>query len=208
MLNGLIGKKIGMTQIFSEDGRMHPVTVLEAGPCVVLRVKSKDSDGYDAVQLGFSEKKKNVGKPAAGFFKALNVKPVRTIREYRIAKAVELKTGETVGAALFDGVKKIDVQGVSKGRGFAGAVKRWGKHRGPESHGSMSVRAPGSAGANTDPARVIKGKHYPGHMGAENVTVRNLRIVKVDAAKNLLYVRGAVPGANGGVVEIRKSPRQ
>lgn len=202
---GLLGRKLGMTQIFAEDGKINPVTVLESGPCVVLKVKTADTDGYKAVQLGFAEKKKNVNKPLKGIFAAVNVKTMAVIREFRVEKDLQVKAGDTVGASLLEGVQKVDIRSVTKGRGFAGMVKRYNKKRGPESHGSMNVRGPGSIGSNTTPARVLKGKRMPGHMGNVFQTARNLKVVKVDQAKNLLYVRGAVPGPTGAIVEIRES---
>lgn len=207
MLNGLLGKKIGMTQVYGEDGIVQPVTVLEAGPCVVTGVRTKDDHGYNAVQLGYVQRK-TADKPAMGLFNALKVKPLRFLREFRVADKVEVKAGETVGASLFEDAKRVDVRGLSKGRGFAGMVKRFHKKRGPAGHGSMNVRAPGSIGCNTTPARVIKGKRMPGHMGYDEVTSKNLKVIKVDAAKNLLFVRGSIPGPNGGIVEIRKSLKQ
>lgn len=207
MVDALLGKKIGMTQIFGDKGQAIPVTVLEAGPCVVVGVRTVEKDGYNAVQLGYGIKRKP-NKPTEGVFKAAKTKPARWIRERRVKEASTLKAGDEVKANIFDGVKYVDVIGISKGRGFQGMVKRYHKHRGPESHGSMQMRAPGSIGSNTSPARVLKGKKMPGHMGVDRITVQNIPLVRLDAEKNLMFLNGAVPGPPGNVVMIQKSRRQ
>jgi large subunit ribosomal protein L3 len=205
---GLIGRKVGMTQIFAEDGNQVPVTLIEAGPCTVVGVKTKDSHGYDALQLGFDPKKKNVTKPAAGLFKKLNLPPMRVLRETRlekIDKAQAYQVGQTLTVEIFAPGELVDVMGVSKGKGFQGGVKRHGWSGGDATHGSMFHRAPGSIGASSDPSRVWPGHHLPGRMGGEQRTVLNVRVVRVLPEQNLVLVRGAVPGGNGGLVMIRKS---
>jgi large subunit ribosomal protein L3 len=207
---GLIGRKVGMTQIFGDDGNQIPVTVLEAGPCTVVGVRTKDSHGYDALQVGFEARKKNVSKPAAGVFKKLNLTPMRVLRELRLDRAAAEKLGSyTVGQALtvdiFAPGELVDIVGVSKGKGFQGGVKRHGWYGGDATHGSMFHRAPGSIGASSDPSRVWPGHRLPGRMGGERRTVLNVRVVRVLPEQNLVLVRGAVPGASGGLVMIRKS---
>ena len=205
---GLIGRKVGMTQIFAEDGNQVPVTLIEAGPCTIVGVKTKDSHGYDALQLGFDPKKKNVTKPAAGLFKKLNLPPMRVLRETRlekIDKAQAYQVGQTLTVEMFATGELVDVVGVNKGKGFQGGVKRHGWSGGDATHGSMFHRAPGSIGASSDPSRVWPGHHLPGRMGGDRRTVLNVRVVRVLPEQNLVLVRGAVPGANGGLVMIRKS---
>jgi large subunit ribosomal protein L3 len=207
---GLLGRKVGMTQVFGDDGNQIPVTVLEAGPCTVVGIRTKDSHGYDALQLGFEPRKKNVSKPAAGVFKKLNLTPMRFLRELRLDRAAAEKLGTySVGQALtvdiFAPGELVDVVGVSKGKGFQGGVKRHGWYGGDATHGSMFHRAPGSIGASSDPSRVWPGHRLPGRMGGERRTVLNVRVVRVLPEQNLVLVRGAVPGANGGLVMIRKS---
>ena len=207
---GLLGRKVGMTQIFGDDGNQIPVTVIEAGPCTVLGVRTKESHGYDALQVGFEPRKKNVSKPAAGLFKKLNLTPMRVLRELRLDRTAAEKIGAyTVGQALtvdiFAPGEIVDVVGVSKGKGFQGGVKRHGWSGGDATHGSMFHRAPGSIGASSDPSRVWPGHHLPGRMGGERRTVLNVRVVRVLPEQNLVLIRGAVPGANGGLVMIRKS---
>jgi large subunit ribosomal protein L3 len=207
---GLLGRKVGMTQIFGDDGNQIPVTVIEAGPCTVVGVRTKDSHGYDALQVGVEARKKNVSKPAAGVFKKLNLTPMRFLRELRLDKSAAEKLGTyAVGQALtvemFAPGEIVDVVGVSKGKGFQGGVKRHGWSGGDATHGSMFHRAPGSIGASSDPSRVWPGHHLPGRMGGERRTTLNLRVVRVLAEQNLVLIRGAVPGANGGLVMIRKS---
>jgi large subunit ribosomal protein L3 len=207
---GLMGRKVGMTQVFGDDGNQIPVTVIEAGPCTVVGVRTKDSHGYDALQVGFEPRKKNVSKPAAGVFRKLNLTPMRVLRELRLDRAAAEKLSTyTVGQALtveiFAPGELVDVVGVSKGKGFQGGVKRHGWHGGDATHGSMFHRAPGSIGASSDPSRVWPGHRLPGRMGGDRRTVLNIRVVRVLPEQNLVLVRGAVPGANGGLVMIRKS---
>jgi large subunit ribosomal protein L3 len=204
---GLIGRKVGMTQVFGEDGNHLPVTVIQAGPCIVLAVRTRQSHGYDAIQLGFEAKKK-VAKPVAGQFKKLGVDPMRVIREIRLEKSEMLQgyqVGQTVTAELFKPGELVDVVGVTKGKGFQGGVRRHGWYGGDATHGSMFHRAPGSIGASSDPSRVWPGHRMPGRMGGERNTILNLPVVRVMAEQNLVLVRGAVPGANGSLVMIRKS---
>ncbi|HNU07204.1 MAG TPA: 50S ribosomal protein L3 [Pyrinomonadaceae bacterium] len=212
MISGIIGRKLGMTQLFAEDGTVTPVTVIKAGPCVVVQTKSAAGrDGYNAVQLGLVEdnpiKLKNVSKPMRGHFEKTGngLPPTRVLREIRLDGEAEVSVGDQVKADLFTDGDKIEVVGRSKGRGFAGTIKRHKFHRGPESHGSMSVRAPGSIGQSAYPSRVIKGTKSSGHMGDARVTVKGLTVAKVDAENNLIMIRGAVPGANGSLVVVKKS---
>ena len=216
MINGIIGRKLGMTQLFAPDGTVTPVTVIKAGPCVVVQKKSSAGpDGYDAVQLGLVEDKpvrlKNVTKPMRGHFEKTGggTPPTRVLKEFRLDTATsETSVGDKILVDLFADGDSIEVVGQSKGRGFAGTVKRHHFNRGPESHGSMNVRAPGSIGASAYPSRVVKGVRSSGHMGDERVTIRGLTVARVDVENNLLMVRGAVPGANGSVVIIKKAVRQ
>jgi large subunit ribosomal protein L3 len=215
MINGIIGRKLGMTQLFAADGTVTPVTVIKAGPCVVVQKKSSAGpDGYDAVQLGLVEDKpvrlKNVTKPMRGHFEKTGggTPPTRILKEFRLDQAAETSVGDKVLVDVFADGDSIEVVGQSKGRGFAGTVKRHHFNRGPESHGSMNVRAPGSIGASAYPSRVVKGIRSSGHMGDERVTIRGLTVARVDIENNLLMVRGAVPGANGSVVIIKKAARQ
>jgi large subunit ribosomal protein L3 len=212
MISGIIGRKMGMTQIFAEDGTVTPVTVIKAGPCVVVQTKSAAGrDGYNAVQLGLVEEKpirlKNVTKPLQGHFEKTGggLPPTRILRELRLTGEPDASVGDQVKVDLFADGDKIDVVGKSKGRGFAGTIKRHKFSRGPESHGSMNVRAPGSIGQSAYPSRVIKGTRSSGHMGDARVTVQNLTVARVDLDNNLLMVRGAVPGPNGGLVIVKKS---
>jgi len=202
---GLIGRKVGMTQVFDGDGRQVPVTVIQAGPCTVVEVRTRASHGYDALQLGFEAKKKNVVKPQAGHFKKAGVPVMRVLREMRVEKADGYKPGQTLTVEVFAPGELVDVSGISKGKGFQGGVKRHGWHGGDATHGSMFHRAPGSIGASSDPSRVWPGHRLPGRMGGEHRTVLNLEVVRVMAEQNLLVVRGAVPGASGGLVLVRKS---
>jgi large subunit ribosomal protein L3 len=206
-VQGIIGKKVGMTQVYAEDGRAFPVTVIEAGPCVVVQRKAKDKDGYAAVQLGLVEarKVKRVTKPMKGHFEKASLPPCRVLREFRVADGAELKVGDKVSVALFAPGDSVNVTGVSRGLGFQGVVKRHHFRGGAATHGSMFHRAPGSIGASAFPSRTLKGMRAAGHMGSDRVTVRNLQVVRVDASNNLLVVRGSVPGAGGSIVVIRKS---
>lgn len=215
MVNGIIGRKVGMTQIFAEDGTVTPVTVIKAGPCVVVQKKTADGkDGYNAVQLGLVEdnpiKPKNVTKPMRGHFEKTGsgIPPTRILKEIRLDGDAEVNVGDQVKADLFADGDKIDVIGKSKGRGFAGTIKRHKFHRGPESHGSMSVRAPGSIGQSAYPSRVIKGTRSSGHMGDARVTVKGLTVARVDIENNLIMIRGAVPGPNGGLVVVKKTTKK
>jgi len=206
---GLIGKKLGMTQIFGEEGRVIPVTVIKAGPCVVVQKKTEEKDGYSAVQLGFEEiKEKNVTKPLLGHFKKHGVKPQRILREFRWENLDEVKEGDVIKVDILEGYKYVDVEGISKGKGFQGVVKRWGFGGGPASHGTKQWhRRPGAIGAHSWPGRVWKGKKMPGRTGGERVTVKNLEIVEIRKDSNLLLVKGAVPGHNGSYVII-KNPKK
>ena len=204
MQKALIGKKIGMTQIFDEKGNVIPVTVVEAGPCTVVMKKTLENDGYEAVQLGFGDVKvQRVNKPMMGHFKKADVAPKKTLREFKLDIA-SVNVGDTIKADVFAVGEKVDVIGTSKGKGTAGAIKRWNFSRLKESHGTGPVaRHAGSLGACSDPSRVYKGKKLAGHLGCERVTIQNLDIVKVDAENNLLAIKGAVPGPKGGIVVIR-----
>ncbi|HEY3065272.1 MAG TPA: 50S ribosomal protein L3 [Methylomirabilota bacterium] len=205
---GLIGRKVGMTQVFGDDGSHVPVTVIEAGPCTVVGIRSQATHGYDALQLGFGAKKKNVSKPAAGHFKKANVSPMRVLREIRLEKTEKLEgfeVGQTLTVAMFSPGELVDVVGVTKGKGFQGGVKRHGWLGGEATHGSMFHRAPGSIGASSDPSRVWPGHRLPGRMGGQQRTVLNVSVARVMPEQNLVLVRGAVPGANGTLVMIRKS---
>lgn len=228
MQKGIIGKKIGMTQIFDEKGNVIPVTVVEAGPCVVAQIKTVENDGYEAIQLGFGDVKLkiqngtgkgkrvrsdkfkdqpvNITMPLLGHFKKADVAPKRTLREFRVADISAYSVGDIVKADAFAEGDKIDVTGKSKGKGYAGVIKRWNFQRLKETHGSGPVaRHGGSMGACSTPSRVWKGKKMAGHLGAERVTVQNLQVVKIDAENNLIAIKGAVPGPNGGTVTIRDS---
>ena len=217
MINGIIGKKVGMTQLFAADGTVTPVTVIKAGPCVVVQKKSAAGrDGYDAVQLGLVEdrpvKLKNVTKPMQGHFEktGAGVPPTRVLKEIRLdgANGAEVNVGDKVLVDLFAEGDKIELVGRSKGRGFQGTIKRHNFNRGPESHGSMNVRKPGSIGQSAYPSRVIKGTRSSGHMGDDRVTIKGLTVARVDVENNLLMVRGAVPGANGSVVVVKKTQKK
>lgn len=207
MQKALIGKKIGMTQIFDENGNVVPVTVVEAGPCVVSQKKTVENDGYASVQLGYGDLKPHkVNKPMKGHFDKANVAPKRTLREFRFEDTDAYNVGDIVKADVFAAGDKIDVTGTSKGKGYAGVIKRWNFQRLKESHGSGPVaRHGGSIGSCSSPSRVWKGKKMAGHLGAERVTVQNLTVVKVDVENNLIAVKGAVPGPNGGTVVIRET---
>ena len=206
MKKGLIGKKIGMTQIFNEEGKVIPVTVIEAGPCVVSQVKTEETDGYNSIQLGFGAiKESKVNKPERGHFTKANIAPARYLREFRVDSIEDVKVGDELKADIFMAGDKIDIQGTSKGKGFQGVIKRHGQHRGPMGHGSMYHRRPGSMGSTSTPGRVFKGKKLPGHMGAETVTIQNLEVIKVDLDKNIILVKGSVPGAKGSIVKIKSS---
>jgi large subunit ribosomal protein L3 len=208
MVTGIIGRKVGMTQVFDADGTVHPATVIKAGPCVVVQAKSVQTDGYEAVQLGLVEEQPaKVGKPLAGHYKKAGVPPTRVRREVTLAKGAEpMKAGDQVlVTGVFADGDRVDVIGVSRGKGFQGVMKRHNFSGGAATHGSMFHRAPGSIGASSFPSRVIKGMRAAGRMGGDRVTVRNLKVVRVDGENNLLVLRGAVPGAPGGYMVIRKA---
>ena len=206
MKKGIIAKKIGMTQIFAENGILIPVTVLEAGPYVVTQKKTMENDGYEAVQVGFGEvKESKVNKPLKGHFEKAGVTATKLLKEFKLENASEYELGALIKADIFAAGDKIDVSGVSKGKGFQGAIKRHNQHRGPMAHGSKYHRGVGSLSSATTPGKVKKGKKMPGHMGAENVTIQNLEVVRVDADKNLILVKGAVPGNKGSILVIKES---
>ena len=209
MIKGLLGKKVGMTQLLQDDGTVVPVTVIQAGPCVVVQKKTKLKDGYDAVQLGFVEfiKPKRVNQPMTGHFKKANVAPARFVREIGVQGDETANPGDKVMVDIFAQNELVHVVGTSKGRGFAGLIKRHHFRGGRASHGSMFHRAPGSIGSSAYPSRVLKGMRMAGHMGHERVTVQNLRVARIDQENNLLFVRGAVPGPAGGYVVVEKSGR-
>ena len=206
MKKAILGKKIGMTQFFRADGTMIPVTVIEAGPCPVVQKKTVANEGYDSVQLGFAElRDKLANKPRKGHFAKAGVKAMRYLREFRLEDAASYEVGQIVKADVFAEGDKVDVSGTSKGHGFQGVVKRHGQGRGRMTHGSHFHRAPGSMSACSDPSRVFKTKNLPGHMGSEHVTVQNLEVVRVDAERNLLLIKGAVPGAKGSFVTVKST---
>lgn len=209
-VNGILGIKLGMTQVFTDDGTVVPCTVLQAGPCVVVQRRTKDKDGYDAVQLGLVEfiKPQRLTRPMTGHFKKAGVAPMRFVGEVHLEDSkAETKAGDRVLVDGFQVGEYVDVSGVSKGRGFQGGVKRWHYRGGDATHGSMFHRAPGGIGASSFPSRVWLGQHFPGHMGNARVTAKNLRVVKVDTEENLLLLRGAVPGPNGSYLVIRKAKK-
>jgi large subunit ribosomal protein L3 len=206
MIKTIYGTKLGMTQIFTEGDKLVPITVVQAEPNTVVQVKTAETDGYEAVQLGFGAiKAKNVNKPQAGHFEKWNVEPVKHLREVRLDAPAEVKSGDTVTLANFADVKKVDVQGTSKGKGFAGVIKRYGFGGGPGGHGAHFHRAPGSVGQCATPSRVFKGLRLPGHMGCDTVTVRNLEVVRIDEEQNLILLKGAVPGGKNATVRIREA---
>jgi large subunit ribosomal protein L3 len=207
VMKGILGKKLGMTQIFDENGIAIPVTIIEAGPCYVTQKKTKERDGYDAVQLGFGDtNQKSLNKPIAGHLKKSNTPPIKYLREFHVSDSNDYQEGQKIDVSIFNVGDKVDITGVSKGKGFAGGVKRHGFSGGPKTHGqSDRWRATGSIGAGTTPGRVFKGAHMPGRMGNEQVTVQNLRVALVDADKNLLAVKGAIPGGKNGLIIIREA---
>ena len=204
-MKGIIGRKVGMMQLFDETGKAIPVTVISAGPCKVTEIRTQEKDGYTAVQMGFGEVKENkVNKPVAGFYKKINVSPMRVLREFRANDTKGFEVGQEIKASIFEAGQYVDVVGTSIGKGFAGGIKRHHFNGGPKTHGSMSHRKPCSGGA-TDAARTIKGTRKPGHMGNERVTAQGLKVVRVDGDKNLIIVKGAVPGAKKGLLMIKES---
>ena len=209
MLTGIIGRKVGMTQLFAQDGTVTPGTVIKAGPCVVVQTKSAGSDGYEAVQIGLVEDNppKKVTKPMAGRFEKAGIPPVKRLAEFQLDDGEEAKAGDEVKASIFAENDWVDVAGISKGKGFQGVVKRHGFGGGRATHGSMFHRAPGSIGSSAFPSRVFKGMRAAGHMGARRATVKNLKVVRVDAENNLLFLRGAVPGAPHSTIALRRARR-
>jgi large subunit ribosomal protein L3 len=207
MIEGLIGRKLGMTQVFQDNGVVVPVTVIEAGPCVVVQRKTEERDGYEAVQLGLVDAKsaKKANKPMRGHHEKAGVPPTRLLKEFKLLGESELKAGDPVSVDIFDGVSNVDVIGTSKGKGFQGVMKRYGFGGGRATHGSMFHRAPGSIGQSATPSKVMKGMKIPGQMGDCRVSVKNLKVVRVDAEKNLLLVRGAVPGSRGTTLLVQRS---
>ena len=204
-MKAIIGKKIGMTQIFDDKGNVVPVTAIQAGPCAVSQVKQIETDGYNAVQLGFGEvKDKHMNKPAKGHLAKAGIENQKHLREFRV-EAIDVKVGDMVKADVFAAGDRVDVQGTTKGKGFQGVIKRHGQSRGPMGHGSMYHRRPGSMGSTSTPGRVFKGKKLPGHMGVQTVTIQNLDVVRVDLDKNVILVKGSVPGAKGAVLKIKAS---
>jgi large subunit ribosomal protein L3 len=206
MNKAIIGKKLGMSQIFTADGIVIPVTVVEAGPCPVIQKKTQEKDGYNALQVAFGDaKEKNVSKPVMGQFKKANVTPKKVLKELPIENVDAYEIGQEINCSIFAEGDHVDVVGTSKGKGFAGAVKRWNHHIGPKAHGSGYHRGVGSMSANSSPSRVFKNKKMAGHLGNERVTVQNLTVARVDAARNLLLIKGAIPGAKGGIVVVKQS---
>jgi large subunit ribosomal protein L3 len=209
MKKGIIGRKIGMTQLFNADGTAIAVTVVEAGPCLVLRKKTVEKDGYEAVCVGYSEiREKLVNKPKTGEFKKAGMEPKRYVRELKLENSSSFEVGQAIKADMFETGDIVDVSGLTKGHGFSGTVKRWNTHIGPKAHGSKYHRGPGSMGANTSPGRVFKNKRLPGHYGVENVTIQNLVVVKVDAERNFIMIKGSVPGVRGALLVVRNAVKQ
>ena len=206
MNKGLIGKKLGMTQIFDEQGKVIPVTVIEAGPCVVAQVKTVETDGYNAIQLGFGDvKESKINKPEKGHFAKSKLTPKKHLREFRLDSVENINVGDELKADTFTAGDQLDIQGTSKGIGFQGVIKRHGQSRGPMGHGSMYHRRPGSMGPTSTPGRVFKGKKLPGHMGSQTITIQNLEVVRVDLDKNVILVKGSVPGAKGAILKLKTS---
>lgn len=206
MKKAILGKKLGMTQIFNEDGTMIPVTVIEAGPCVVVQKKTTETDGYEAIQVGFDDKaERKMNKPMKGHFDKAKVAYKRNLREFRLDDISSYNIGDVIKSDIFAAGEMVDVTGTSKGHGYAGTVKRWGTHRGPMSHGSGYHRGVGSMGACSDPSRVYKGKKLPGHYGNVKKTIQNLFVAKVDGERNLILVKGGVPGPKGGLLIVKEA---
>lgn len=205
MAIGLLGKKIGMSQVYNDKGDIVPITLIEAGPCDILQVKTEQNDGYSAIQIGFGDKKeKSSTKAEIGHCKKANMSPKRYIKELSVGIEDQYEVGQRLTASVFEGVDKLDVSGTSKGKGYAGVMKRWGFRGGPATHGSTTHRGPGSIGAGTDPGRVLKGRKMAGRMGGVRATVKNVEVVKIDVDNNLICVKGAVPGPKGGYVTLKK----
>ena len=206
MNKALIGKKVGMTQIFDSEGKVIPVTVIEVGPCTVTQIKTEEQDGYTAVQLGFGDvKERKLTKPELGKFTKAKLTPKKYLREFRLDSVEGINVGDELKADVFQAGDKVDIQGTSKGKGFQGVIKRHGQSRGPMGHGSMYHRRPGSMGPTSTPGRVFPGKKLPGHMGDVTVTIQNLEVIKVDLDKNAILVKGSVPGAKGAILKIKSS---
>ena len=206
MKKAIIGKKVGMTQIFDETGKVIPVTAIEVGPCTVTQIKTVEQDGYTAVQLGFGDvKETKLNKPELGKFSKAKLSPKKYLREFRVDTVEGINVGDELKADVFSVGDKVDIQGTSKGKGFQGVIKRHGQSRGPMGHGSMYHRRPGSMGPTSTPGRVFPGKKLPGHMGCETITIQNLEVVKVDIDKNVILVKGSVPGAKGSILKIKSS---
>ena len=210
MKKALLGKKLGMTQVFTDNGTIVPVTVVEAGPCVVVRKKTMEKDGYEAVALSFGDvKEKSMNKHELGLFKKAGIEPKKYIREFKLDNMAEMEVGQVINADVFEVGEKVDVAGVTKGHGFSGTIKRYGAGRLKETHGSgPCVRFTGSLGANSTPSKVLKGKRMPGQFGGDNVTIQNLEIVKVDTERNVILVKGAIPGSKGGLVVIKNAVKE
>ena len=208
MEKAIIGKKIGMTQIFDEKGLVIPVTVIEAGPCIVAQVKTIETDGYNAIQLGYGDVKENrINRPEKGHFTKAKLALKKHLREFRVSEVADVTVGNEIKADVFEAGDKIDVQGTTKGKGFQGVIKRHGQSRGPMGHGSMYHRRPGSMGSTSTPGRVFKGKKLPGHMGNVTVTIQNLKVVRVDLDKNCILVKGSVPGNKGAILKIKNATK-
>ena len=208
MIKAIIGRKLGMTQIFAEDGSVVPVTVVQAGPCTVTQVKTLERDGYGAVQIGFgTRKQKHTNRPLRGHLDKVGKGYFKILREVRVVDPSDHQMGEEIQADIFEIGERVDVIGVSKGKGFAGTIKRWGFHRGPVTHGCKNIREPGSTGCATYPGRVVKGKRLPGQLGNRRVTTMNVRVVDINHDDNLLLIKGAIPGPSNGLVLIRKTNR-
>ncbi|MHB8035145.1 50S ribosomal protein L3 [Clostridium botulinum] len=206
MKKAILGKKLGMTQIFNENGKVIPVTVIEAGPCTVIQKKTVEKDGYEAIQVAFGDiREKLRNKPVKGHFAKAGVSVKRHIKEFKLEDLNSLEIGQEIKADVFEAGERVDISGVSKGKGFQGTIRRWNAHRGPMSHGSKFHRAVGSMGASSDPSRTFKNKRMPGHMGNVNTTVLNLEIVRIIPEKNLILIKGGVPGPNKGLVQIRNT---
>ena len=207
MKKAILGKKIGMTQLFLENGTLLPVTVIEAGPCTVVQLKTKQNDGYDAIKIGFGDvKEKNLNKPDKGQFEKSEITPTKYLKELRLEDCSGFTIGQSISINdMFELGDKVDISGISKGKGFQGPIKRWGQSRGPMSHGSKYHRRVGSMGANSSPGKVFKGKKLPGHMGVDKITVQNLQVVKIYEDKNLILVKGAVPGPKNGLLFIKST---
>jgi large subunit ribosomal protein L3 len=204
---GLIGRKVGMTQIYDMDGNVLPVTVLEVGPCPIISIKTKDKYGYEALQVGYRESKKGLTKPMKGIFEKAKVEPQKYIKEFR-CESGEYKVGDSLTVDIFNGVDFVDITGTTKGKGFQGVIKRWGFHGGRKTHGSMFHRRPGAVGQCQWPGKIVKGKKMPGRMGGKKKTVQNLKVVQVDKDKNVILVKGAVPGPNNGIVYIKEAVKK